>query len=81
MEAKLMGVTSMDGKGSDIKWVDTAGEALTCQEKLKVLSENLSEFQAMAQDVFEEALILNVNETQIRQAMVCLIQDMDNPYA
>ena len=66
---------------AEIKWIDKQGQALTCHEKLKVLSENLSELQAMAQDVFEEALILNVDETQIRNVMEEIISDMDNPYA
>ena len=65
---------------AEIKWIDKQGQALTCHEKLKVLSENLSELQLMAQDVFEAALILSVDETQIRKVMAKMISDMENPY-
>ncbi len=64
-----------------IGWVDQAGEPLTCLEKLKVLSENLTELQDMAQDVLEEALLLKVDEPQIRAVLAQLIAELDNPYA
>lgn len=64
-----------------IRWVDKAGEPLTCLEKLKVLSENLTELQDMAQDVLEEALLLKVDEPQIRAVLAQLIAELDNPYA
>ena len=63
-----------------VTWVDRAGEPLTCHEKLKVLAENLSEVQALAQDAFEEALILNVDEGQIRTILQGLMTELENPY-
>jgi len=63
-----------------IEWVDAAGQRLTCHEKLKVLTENLTELQAMAQDVLEEALILKADEQQIRQVLSTLIAELENPY-
>ncbi len=62
-------------------WVDSAGAPLTCHEKLKVLSENMTELQALAQDVLEEALILKVDEAQIRAALISMVAQLENPYA
>ncbi len=62
-------------------WVDAAGTPLTCYEKLKVLSENMTELQALAQDVLEEALILKVDEAQIRAALTSMMSQLENPYA
>jgi len=64
-----------------VRWQESSGAALTCHEKLKVLAENLTELQAMAQDVFEEALILKVDEQQIRHVLAETIDQMENPYA
>ena len=64
----------------EIRWQDRHGQALTCHEKLKVLAENLSELQDIAQDVLEEALILGVDERQIRQHMAEIMEMLDNPY-
>lgn len=73
----------MSGSGdrASITWRDRDGLALTCLEKLKVLSENLSEVQALAQDVFEEALLLQVDEAQIRAVLRATLDDLENPYA
>ena len=62
-------------------WRDQAGEPLTCHEKIKVLTENLAELQAMAQDVLEEALILGVDEAQTREVLANMIAELENPYA
>jgi len=63
-----------------IAWHDASGARLTCVEKLRVLAENLSELQAMAQDALEDALVLGVDEGQIREALVSLVKDLKNPY-
>ena len=63
-----------------IRWVDSAGQPLTCLEKLKVLSENLTELQGLAQDVLEEAILLQVHEPQIRAVLAQLIGELKNPY-
>lgn len=64
-----------------IKWHDATGAPLTCHEKLKVLQESLSDLQTLAEDVLEEALILQVDEAQIRQVMTKLMEQLKNPYA
>lgn len=64
----------------EIRWQDRHGQPLTCHEKLKVLSENVSELQDMAQDVLEEALILGVDERQIRDYMSDVLRELENPY-
>ena len=68
-------------KFGDIAWKDSAGEALTCREKLKVLTENLTELDQMAHDVMEEAILLKVAEPQIRSVLRKLIDELENPYA
>jgi len=66
---------------ASVTWHDSEGVPLSCLEKLKVLTENLSEVQAVAQDALEEALLLKVDEQQIRRVLKALIEELENPYA
>ena len=63
-----------------IAWVDASGERVTCAEKLKVLAENLTELQNTAQDALEDAIVLGVDETQMRATLESLVKDLRNPY-
>ena len=70
----------MSAAFDQIAWRDAAGARLTCVEKLRVLAENLTELQSMAQDALEDALVLGVEEAQFRASLETLVQDLRNPY-
>jgi len=61
-------------------WLRDDGSVVSCTEKVKVMNENLDELQQMAQDLFEDALLMEVSETQIRAVLHGLIGKLDNPY-
>ena len=61
-------------------WRDPDGNPVACVEKLKVMRENLEELGQMAQDAFEDALLMGCDETQIREFLVGMMQALDNPY-
>jgi len=61
-------------------WRDPDGNTVACVEKLKVMRENLEELGQMAQDAFEDALLMGCDETQIREFLVGMMQALDNPY-
>jgi hypothetical protein len=61
-------------------WHDPTGKAISCTEKIKVLNENIEELQQMAQDAFEDALLLGCDETQIRETLQIMLQNLYNPY-
>lgn len=61
-------------------WHDENGEPLACTEKIKVMRENLEELHQSAQDVFEDALLMGCSEQQIRNFLVYLIKNLENPY-
>lgn len=62
-------------------WRDENGEPLACVEKIKVMRENLEELAQDAQDAFEDALLMGCNEQQIREFLVQLMQQLENPYS
>jgi hypothetical protein len=63
-----------------IRWLTPDGEAVSCEEKLKVLAETLGELQAAAQDALEDAVLMGCDEAQIRTVLRGLVDALDNPY-
>jgi hypothetical protein len=65
---------------SALRWVDDLGEPVACVEKLKVLGETLEELRQVAQDAFEDAILMGCAETQVRDVLRLLVDDLPNPY-
>ena len=63
-----------------IRWLDEAGEPVSCVEKLKVLGETLTELRQAAQDALEDAVLMGCAEAQVRDVLRGLIERLDNPY-
>ena len=61
-------------------WRSPSGEVLSCIEKLKVLRENLEEIQQICQDALEDAVLMGCDESQFRQILGRLMQQIENPY-
>jgi hypothetical protein len=61
-------------------WRSPSGEVVSCVEKLKVLQENLQEIQQICQDALEDAVLMGCDESQFRQILGRLVQQIDNPY-
>ncbi|SFN19480.1 hypothetical protein SAMN05660284_00843 [Formivibrio citricus] len=62
-------------------WLRDDGSVVSCTEKVKVMNENLDELKQMAQDLFEDALLMEVAEGQIREVLHGLVDKLVNPYA
>ena len=62
-------------------WLDPAGKALSCREKIKVLNENLEEIRQLSQDALEDAILMGGDEPQFRAVMADLVAALQNPYA
>ena len=63
-----------------ITWRQADGAAVSCEEKLKVLDENLAEIRQMCQDAFEDALLMGCDEAQVRQVFTSVIAGLRNDY-
>lgn len=50
-------------------WVRDDGSPVACVEKIKVLDENYAEFTQVAQDMFDDALLLGCSESQVRNLL------------
>lgn len=61
-------------------WVRDDGSVVACTEKVKVMKDNFAEIQQITQDAFEDGLLMEVNETQMRDALHKLVEELINPY-
>jgi hypothetical protein len=61
-------------------WRTAAGELVSCVEKIKVLNENLEEISVLAQEAFEDAVLMECDEAQFRRVMHALADGLVNPY-
>jgi hypothetical protein len=63
-----------------VNWIQPDGRIISCEEKLKVLDENLTEIRQMCQDAFEDALLLGCDESQVRAVLLATINTLHNPH-
>jgi hypothetical protein len=61
-------------------WRQEDGTPVSCVEKIKVLNENYAELKQIAQDAFEDALLMGCSEAQIRAVLRELLDALENPY-
>lgn len=64
----------------EIIWRRFDGTPIGCSEKRKVLSQNIAELRQVAKDAFEDALLMECDEAQVRQVFVELVTELTNPF-
>lgn len=64
----------------EIRWLQPDGAPVSCEEKLKVLDENLCELRQICQDAFEDALLMGCDEAQVRAVFAAVVGSLRNPY-
>jgi len=62
------------------RWLTPEGEPVSCLDKIKVLNENLTEIQEMAQEALEDAVLMGCDEAQFRAVLEQLARSLVNPY-
>ena len=60
-------------------WPGADGKSVSCNEKLKMLAENHTEAATVLRDVFEDALLMGVDEDAMREILKELIVALPNP--
>lgn len=61
-------------------WRETDGSPVSCTEKIKVLNDNWAELKQIAQDAFEDGLLIGCSEEQLRLIFREMVDDLHNPY-
>jgi hypothetical protein len=60
-------------------WPGADGKPVSCSEKLKMLAENHAEAATVLRDVFEYAVLMGVDEAEMRQILNNLITGLPSP--
>ncbi len=63
----------------EVVWRLADGTTVGCEEKLKVLNENLAEIRQICQDALEDALLMGCDEDQVRDAIAAVVKNLRNP--
>ncbi len=61
-------------------WVRDDKSVVACTEKILVMKENFHEIQQIVQDAFEDGLLMKVSESQMRETLHQLVDELLNPY-
>ena len=61
------------------RWPQPDGSPVSCREKLKVLAENHAELAGMMQDMFEDAVLMGVDEQAMRAILADMVQALRSP--
>ncbi len=64
---------------SSVNWPQSDGKSVTCKEKLKILEENNVELKQFMQDVFEDALLIGVDEEFMRDFLKKMVDQLRSP--
>ena len=62
-------------------WLSPGGERISCTEKIKVMQQNMDELQLIAQDLYEDGILMGIDPDQLRRCLTELVQNLENPYA
>lgn len=57
-------------------WRTPEGELLSCEEKIKLLNENLEELQTLMRDAVEEGILMGGDEEQLRATLHIMIDEI-----
>lgn len=61
-------------------WIRDDKSIVACTEKIRVMKENFDEIQQITQDAFEDGLLMEVSEKQMRETLHKLVDALINPY-
>nr|WP_237180761.1 hypothetical protein [Roseomonas haemaphysalidis] len=60
-------------------WPGADGQPVACREKLKMLAENHAEAIQSLRDIFEDAVLMGVDEAAMRRILADLVQHLPSP--
>ncbi|WP_237217287.1 hypothetical protein [Falsiroseomonas oryziterrae] len=60
-------------------WPGADGAPVSCREKLKVLAENHREAAQLLRDAFEDAVLMGVDEAEMRKILTDLVAALPSP--
>ena len=60
-------------------WLRDDKSVVSCTEKVKVMNENFDELKQIAQDAFDDGVLMEVSEKQMKKILFTLIENLESP--
>ena len=60
-------------------WLRDDKSVVSCTEKVKVMNENFDELKQIAQDAFDDGVLMEVSDGQMKKILHALIESLDSP--
>ena len=60
-------------------WIREDKSVVSCTEKIKVMKENFNELKQLAQDAFEDGLLMEVSDEQLKKTLHKLVDELRSP--
>lgn len=60
-------------------WAEPDGTPISCRDKLDILDDNYEELRHVMADAFEDAVLMGVDEAQMRSAITALVSSLKTP--
>ena len=57
-------------------WVGKDKKKISCKEKIKVMDSNLKEFQEMLAEIYDEAILIGVDESQFKKLLLNIVKNI-----
>ena len=59
-------------------WYSKNKEKLSCKEKISLLNRNIIEFHELANEIYDEAILMGVRKEQIEEVLVNTVKKIDS---
>lgn len=70
----------MNAAADATAWRGRDGEVIACREKRRVLDENLAELDQVLRDMFEDAILMGVDEDMVRRLLAERVASLRSPH-
>lgn len=61
-------------------WRKKDGEIIACTEKIKVMQQNMTEILQTLQDAYEDAILMDIDDKQVKDCLHLIVDKLTNPY-
>ena len=59
-------------------WIGKNKKRISCKEKIKILNSNIDELQEMISEIYDEAVLIGIDEKQLKDVLLEIIKNMKN---
>lgn len=59
-------------------WYSKNNEKLSCKEKILLLNNNIIEFHELANEIYDEAILMGVQKEQIKEVLVTAVKNINS---